>query len=161
MMPAVRVEIALIEEMQLRRLIEDFLDLLGDDHASTDPAIARLTPNPYPDDADAAREYRDGTRRDLLDRRRTDALVVRDAIADIDIASLSDDVVYTMQERLIPVEAVDAWLRTLTALRLVVATRLGVTRDEDHDPDDARFGVYDWLGYRLELLVQAADELAP
>ena len=53
---------------------------------------------------------------------------------------------------------VDAWLRTLTAIRLVVATRLGITSDDEQSGDDGRHDVYDWLGYRLELLIEAADE---
>ncbi len=40
-----------------------------------------------------------------------------------------------------------------------IAERLGIESDDDHDPDDARFGVYDWLGYRLELVIEAADAL--
>ena len=61
---------------------------------------------------------------------------------------------------MIPGEAIDAWLRTLTALRLVIANRLGIESDDDtHDPEDPRYGVYDWLGYRLDGLVRAADEL--
>ena len=50
-----------------------------------------------------------------------------------------------------------AWLRTLAALRLVLASRLGIRTEDDHDPEDPRFGVYDWLGYRLELLVRARE----
>ena len=44
----------------------------------------------------------------------------------------------------------------LAAIRLVLATRLGIRSEEDHDEDDPRFGIYDWLGYRLDGLVQAA-----
>ena len=43
-----------------------------------------------------------------------------------------------------------AWMRTLAAIRLVVASRLGIETEDDHDEDDPRFGVYDWLGYRLD-----------
>jgi Tfp pilus assembly protein PilN len=43
--------------------------------------------------------------------------------------------------------AVTAWLRTLTAVRLVMATRLGITTEAEQD-DDPRFGVYNWLGFR-------------
>ena len=50
-----------------------------------------------------------------------------------------------------------AWLRTLTAVRLVIATRLGITSEEEQD-DDARFGVYNWLGFRLDGLLQAIEE---
>ena len=35
--------------------------------------------------------------------------------------------------------------------------RLGITTDEQ-TATDGRHDVYDWLGYRLELLIQAADE---
>ena len=53
-----------------------------------------------------------------------------------------------------------AWLRTLAAIRLVLASRLGIEVAEDHDPDDPRFGIYDWLGYRLDGLVAAVDDQA-
>lgn len=35
--------------------------------------------------------------------------------------------------------------------------RLGIVEAEDHDSDDPRFGIYDWLGYRLDGLVGALD----
>ena len=63
-----------------------------------------------------------------------------------------------MQLRLDP-EDLQAWLRTLAALRLVLASRLGITTEDDHDGDDPRFGIYDWLGFRLDGLVRAADEM--
>ena len=50
-----------------------------------------------------------------------------------------------------------AWMRTLSAVRLVLATRLGIQTEDDHKPDDPRFGVYDWIGYRLEGLITALD----
>ena len=34
----------------------------------------------------------------------------------------------------------------------------GDPHDDSHDGQDARFGVYDWLGYRLETIIVAADE---
>ncbi len=61
-----------------------------------------------------------------------------------------------MQLRLDP-EDLQAWLRTLAAIRLVLATRLGIKTEDDHDEDDPRFGIYDWLGYRLDGLVRAAE----
>jgi hypothetical protein len=41
----------------------------------------------------------------------------------------------------------------------VLATRLGIVDEDALDEDDPRRGVYDWLGYRLEGLIQSADEL--
>ena len=52
---------------------------------------------------------------------------------------------------------VQAWMRTLAAIRLVLAERLGIAGPEDHDESDPRFGIYDWLGYRLHGLVTAVD----
>jgi len=48
-----------------------------------------------------------------------------------------------------------AWLRTLAAVRLVLATRLGIGDADEHLDGDPRFGIYDWLGYRLDGLVRA------
>jgi hypothetical protein len=143
------------EAQNLAALLQQFLDLLQDD--DTDPAVARLTPDPYPDDAEAAAEFRSVTRDDLLDRRRDDAqrlLAQLATVADLeaDPTSTEDDpeLAVVLDER-----DVQAWLRTLTALRLVIATRLGIVGEDRHDESDARYGVYDWLGYRLELLLRS------
>ena len=54
--------------------------------------------------------------------------------------------------------------RTLTALRLAVATRLGITDAEsadeladlpDDDPRSFMVSVYDWLGFAQETLISA------
>lgn len=52
--------------------------------------------------------------------------------------------------------ATAAWLRTLAAVRLVLANRLDIT-DETEPLDDPRYGVYNWLGFRLEGLLEAID----
>lgn len=159
--PVVHVQMARVEGAQLVQLVDDFRDLMGTDRDVTDPAIARLAPNPYPDDDEASRSFREATRDDLLDRRALDAEVVRTALADLrgDLASMAQDEAFASHDLEIRAADIDSWLRTLTALRLVIASRLGIESDEDLDPEDARYGVYDWLGYRLEVLVQAADEL--
>ena len=156
----VHVWIAPAEEMQLRRLVEEFRELVGADRDLADPALARLTPSPYPSDPEAARGFRTATQDDLLGRRDADAATVSAALTSVedDLVDMSEETAFAERELSIPTSDVDAWLRTLTAIRLVIATRLGIDSEEDHDPDDARFGVYDWLGYRLELLIEAADE---
>ncbi|MGJ0388091.1 DUF2017 family protein [Microbacterium sp. CGR1] len=157
----VHVRMARVEGAQLAQLVDDFRELVGTDRDATDPAIGRLAPAPYPDDDDASRSFHDATREDLLDRRALDADVVRAALAELrgDLDSMSQGEAFTEHDLAIRQSDVDAWLRTLTAIRLVIAERLGIESDEDHDPEDARFGVYDWLGYRLELTIEAADEL--
>ncbi|MBO3664027.1 DUF2017 family protein [Microbacterium stercoris] len=156
-MSDVVVTLTRIEIAHLADLITQFADLVDGAPSSQDPAIERLTPDVYPDDAEASRDFRAVTRSDLLRRRAADAQLVR---ADLPHAAASedDDPFEEMTITLDP-EHLEAWLRVLAALRLVVATRLGiVTEDDDRDPGDARFGIYDWLGFRLETLVQAADE---
>lgn len=157
----VHIRMTRVEAAQLAQLVDDFRELVGSDRDVTDPAIGRLAPDAYPEDEVASQAFRDATREDLLDRRALDADVVRTGLAGLrgDLDSMSQDEAFAEHDLAITPSDVDAWLRTLTALRLVIAERLGIENDEDHDPEDARFGVYDWLGYRLELTIEAADEL--
>ena len=159
--PMVRIRMARVEGAQLAQLVDDFRDLVGTNRDIQDPAIGRLVPDPYPEDEESSREFRDATRDDLLDRRALDADIVRTALAGMrgDLDEMSQSAAFAEHDLDIPPTDVDAWLRTLTALRLVIAERLGIESDGDHDPEDPRFGVYDWLGYRLELTIDAADEL--
>lgn len=150
--------LALLEGFHLARLVDEFRELIGDRNAD-DPAMRRLTPSAYPDDVDAANAFADSTRDDLLDRRASEASLVRQALAPfaVDIDSLSEDEALAPRELVIRDEDLDGWLRTLTAIRLVIAERLGIT-SEDQSTEDGRADVYDWLGYRLEVLIQAADD---
>lgn len=155
------VELARIEAAHLAGLVAQFADLLTDtEHAASDPAVARLVPDAYSDDAAAAQEFRGLTEDDLLDRRRDDAHVVLASLGEV--ASLRDDASREELTEAVTVQldasTVQSWLRTLAAIRLVMASRLGIDAHDDHDPDDDRFGIYDWVGYRLDALVGALDD---
>jgi hypothetical protein len=163
--PAGRVivlELTMIEAVHLARLVGQFLELLQPsaadaDFPTVDPAIRRLTPDAYPEDADASRDFRDITENDLLGRRADDASAVLaeldvDADHDVDEKEALTPVIVTLDA-----EGLRAWMRTLAAVRLVLASRLGIESEDDHDDSDPRFGIYDWLGYRLEGLVAAAS----
>ncbi|MGK3952716.1 DUF2017 family protein [Microbacterium sp. I2] len=156
------MELARLEAAHLVGIVGQFLELVSDAAPDDgDPAIGRLVPPAYTDERDA-REFRDLTETHLLDRRRTDAGVVLASLADApEIPDDPDDpaLMESVEVRLDP-EVAQAWLRTLAAVRLVLATRLGITGPEDHDPDNPRFGIYDWLGYRLDGLVSALDDEA-
>ncbi|MDR6866039.1 hypothetical protein J2Y69_000624 [Microbacterium resistens] len=152
----VLLPLARIEGRHLADLIEQFLGLLADPDADAevDPGLRRLTPVVYPDDAEASAEFARATSDDLLDRRAADARIVRAGLQRFVDGSGDDgdplDVVIADAD-------LDAWLRTLNALRLIIASRLGIESDTDHDAEDPRFGVYDWLGYRLDGLIEAAE----
>jgi hypothetical protein len=153
------LELTRLEAAHLSGLVGQFAELVdGAETSQGDPAIGRLAPDAYAD-AEAAREFRDLTEADLLDRRRDDAATVLATLAEAsDIPDDPDDpalleVVAVQLDQ----EATAAWLRTLAAIRLVLATRLGITDTDDHDADDPRFGIYDWLGYRLDGLVKVVD----
>jgi len=156
------LEITRMEAVHLAGLVTQFADLLTEttDATPDDPALARLVPDAYADDADAAREFRELTQRDLLDRRSTDAATVLASLHSVSGPTLvTGDEEALTKIAIIELDAdtLGCWLRTLAALRLVLASRLGIVDEADHDDTDPRFGIYDWLGYRLDGLVRAAE----
>lgn len=154
------MEITMIEEFHLARLVDDLIGLVGAARNPDDPALARLTPSPYPDDPDAAAQFAETTKKDLYDRRLTEARNVRAQLAEFGegIDSLTHEAALTTRELLIAPENIEIWLRTLTALRLVIATRIGIDFDAPVG-ESGHYDVYDWLGYRLEVLIQSADDV--
>ncbi len=154
------ITLAMVEGQNLLRLLDEFIELLMSGRDDPDAGIDRLAPNAYPQDDAAAEEFRASTRGDLLDRRVADALDVRTALEpfDRDDVDPSTQAAVEMHALEIPRDDTDAWLRTFSAMRLVVASRLGIDSEDAHDPQDARFYVYDWLGYRLDQLVNLADQ---
>lgn len=157
--PAVVLQLSTIEIAQLTVLVEQFAELV-DESSPADAALDRLAPDAYPDDAGASREFRRLTRGELLSRRASDATAVLSSlrgVADIpDPTQLSDEAARVVE--LLPLEGDDVtvWMRTLTALRLVLATRLGI-RDDEQVVDDPRGFVYDWLGVLLDGIVRAVS----
>lgn len=151
------LEISGLEALHLAGIVGQFRDVVADSRRADDPAVVRLLPDAYPDDDDATREFRRLTGDDLLGRRADDVEVVLRTLGmdggDIDTAGDPDA---TIAVALGEDEAL-AWMRTLSAVRLVLATRLGIQSEDDHSPDDPRFGIYDWIGYRLDGLVTALD----
>lgn len=165
------MEITALEAEHLAGLIEQFIELVSDSRTEPasesmgvetlplddDPAVRRLVPDAYPDDSEASGEFRRLTASELLDRREQDAaLVLASLTSAVDALDEHQPATATMLLALDD-EAVSAWMKTLTALRLVLASRLGVRTEADNDPEDPRFGVYEWLGYRLEGLLTATE----
>ena len=150
------LEISGLEALHLAGIVGQFRDVVTDAQRSDDPAVARLLPDAYPDDEEATREFRRLTGDDLLGRRAADAEVVLRTLGMDGGAHDQGDPDATLTIALGEDEAL-SWMRTLSAVRLVMATRLGIQGEDDHQPDDPRFGIYDWIGYRLDGLVTALD----
>lgn len=119
----------------------------------TDPVISRLFPDAYPDDPAASAEFRRLTQTRQRNDRRDQAEVVLAAL------ERADGGEHPVQ---IPLGELDAWLKTLTALRLSLASRLGIrTADDvdgveelaDDDPRSYVYRVYEWLAYLTESLI--------
>jgi len=168
----IRAKLDAVEADLLSSLAADLLVLLGEqDEADTDPlaalvglssgpvtvpedpALARLLPDAYGDDREAADEFRRYTEGDLRAAKRANAGAV--------LATL---VPLTGQGGRLSLdrEQADAWLGCLNDLRLVLGSRLEVTEDTDLDPaaDDPRaqaLHVYGWLGWLQESLLGCLD----
>ena len=88
--------------------------------APADPALARLLPDAHRDDADASADFRRYTEVGLRDRKRSGLETARRTLAREGTLVLDD------------AEA-QAWVVALTDVRLVLAERLGLRTDDDHD----------------------------
>ena len=118
--------------------------------APHDPVLARLFPDAYAQDEQAASEFRRYTETGLRERKLADA---RTSLATLD----GPGPTYSLDP-----EQVHAWLGALNDLRLALGTRVDVEEDwasqlAGLQPDDPRlvlFGLYDWLSVLQELLVR-------
>jgi hypothetical protein len=137
------------------------LGLQGPTQAPEDPVLQRLLPDAYRDSPDDAAEFRRFTESTLTSAKVANAETVLATLTagGLDPLEPADDPV---EIELNP-DQVQAWLRSLTDIRLSLAVRLGVENEEDAmllanaaDPSVVAMGeLYDWLGYVQETLVQA------
>jgi hypothetical protein len=165
----VRIRLESQEAALVRVLMEQLLELLGEgpdpddalaavgisDKATRpdDPVLARLFPDAYRDDGEAAGEFRRYTEMGLRDGKRQAALTVLESLE----GAGPDDVDVLLDE-----EKAQVWLRALNDVRLALGTRLDITEEwyeeiEDLDPRDPRtpmYAAYDWLTMLQENLVR-------
>ena len=116
-----------------------------------DPVLARLLPDAYSDDPEAAGEFRKYTEPALRSAKYEVGQQVLDTLPEAGgRIQLSKD------------QAL-AWLKALNDVRLALGVRLGVTEEFEEqwaklkpdDPQWAAYEVYAWLGAVQESLVQA------
>ena len=158
------------EATLLRTLVLPVMELLGDRSGPADvlddleklleegvpptpedPVLARLLPDAYQDDPEAAGEFRKYTESSLREAKKYFAQTLLDTLPP-----------KGGRVRLTGDQARD-WLRTLNDVRLMFGVRLEVTEDFEEqlaalnpeDPKVAAFEVYGWLGAVQESLVQA------
>jgi hypothetical protein len=167
-----RITLGLVEEEAaiLRGLAEQLLELMsrlpdGDPglaelgisestEVPEDPVLARLFPDGYQEDPEAAGEFRRYTEASLRDGKR--------AAAETMLKSLTGDFGAGGQVVLDQSQA-QAWLRALNDLRLALGTRLEITEDsyerlaglDWEDPRYAMFAIYDWLTLLQDTLVNS------
>jgi hypothetical protein len=123
----------------------------GAAQAPEDPVLARLLPDAYSDDPEAAGEFRKYTEPALRSAKYEVARQMLDTLPEAGgRIQLSHD------------EAL-SWLKALNDVRLALGVRLGVTEEFEQEwaklkPDDPQwtaYEVYAWLGAVQESLVQA------
>ena len=142
--------------------LEAMLDFSGPTTEPDDPVLARLFPTAYPDDEEAAAEFRRFTEGGLRDNKAARAAAIID---DLEEAGLPPEL--TRDGMMIDIEldqaGAESWLRSFTDLRLALATRLEVEADDDErwaalpddDPRTQAHDIYQWVGYLQETLVEA------
>src|SRR5690606_33387034 len=102
----------------------------GPDIAPEDAALARLFPDAYQGDTEAA-PFRRVTEQGLLNRELQDAITVTTELGLGQEPSDADDP-EPIEVEVTPT-TLPAWVRTLTALRLAIAARIGLESEADHD----------------------------
>mgnify|MGYP000851151007 FL=1 len=119
-----------------------------------DPLIQRLFPDAYADPA-LADEFRRFTEDDARRARVQQAAVVLRCLAATKEGA---------EPLRVPPADVDAWLKTVNALRLSLSVRLGIADEASldalarlpaRDPRSQLVDLYDWLGFVLESLLDA------
>jgi Domain of unknown function (DUF2017) len=133
---------------------EDLAAILNSGGPTTppdDPVLARLFPDAYGDDPEAAGDFRRYTEPGLRSGKVAAARTV--------LATLPSE---GGRVRLSPADA-EAWLRALNDVRLALGVLLGITDDYEREladvmgtePRSAYLQVYDWLTFVQETLVRS------
>ncbi len=140
-------EIALLSEVGAGDTADAALAEVGIGGSSSlprDPALARLLPDAYRDDPEAASEYRRLTEASMVARKVASARGLVESLGDGDVQLDSP--------------AVQLWLRAVNDLRLIIASRLGIVEDDDAGTgDEVMQDVYHWLGFVQGSLLDALE----
>lgn len=145
--------------------LEALVTLDGPVTAPDDPVLARLLPDAYREDDEAAADFRRYTEATLRADKVDNARILLTSLRDGGFEGGGDPAAEDSVEVELHPAQVQAWLRCLTDMRLALATRLGIEDDDEDawdelgedDPRAVMHDVYGWLGYVQESLVRALD----
>lgn len=144
--------------------LEALLDFSGPTSAPDDPVLARLFPNAYRDDDQAAGDFRRFTEGALRDSKSRAAADVIDVLEEAGLGESPENGVF------IDVELDEAtamtWMKSFNDMRLAIGTRLDVAEGDEEfwaalPDDDQRAHVHDiytYLAYLQETLVEALSD---
>ena len=141
---------------------EAMMDFSGPTAEPEDPVLARLFPTAYPNDDEAASEFRRFTEGGLRDGKAAAAITIIDTLEEAGLpGQLTEDGLMIDVELDEPTAV--SWMRSFTDLRLALATRLEIEDgDEDYwaslpdeDPRSQAHDIYEWVGYLQETIVGA------
>ncbi|HEY3735175.1 MAG TPA: DUF2017 domain-containing protein [Streptosporangiaceae bacterium] len=138
------------EDTEGRDPLGGMLRLSDNSRLPDDPVLARLLPDAYRDDPEAAGEFRRYTEGSLRASKAAAAQAVLDTLPE-----------HGGRVRLSADDA-QAWLRAINDVRLALGVRLEVTEDweamldrlQEDDPRAAGLWIYDWLTVLQDTLVQ-------
>jgi hypothetical protein len=142
--------------------LEAMFDFTGPTTEPEDPVLARLFPTAYPEDEEAAGEFRRFTEGTLRDGKAKSAVMIIDMLEEAGLPQeLDEDGLWIEIELDVP--TAQAWMRSFTDIRLALATRLGIEEGDesfwdslpDDDPRTHVHDIYEWVGYLQETLVQS------
>jgi hypothetical protein len=141
---------------------EAMMDFSGPTSEPDDPVLKRLFPSAYPDDEEAASEFRRFTEGTLRDGKAKAAISIIDRLEEAGLPPQLTEDGLVIDVELDP-ETAQLWLRSFTDIRLAIATRLDVEEGDeeywyslpDEDPRAQAHDIYEWVGWLQETLVQA------
>ena len=127
-----------------------------------DPVLARLFPTAYPDDVEAASDFRRFTEGGLRDGKAAAAGAIIDTLEEAGLPPELTEDGLVIDVELTHAQA-ETWMRAFTDIRLALATRLGVEAGDEHywhslpddDPRAQAHDIYEWVGYLQETVVEA------
>ncbi len=126
----------------LRDTVIDLARQLDGELETNNPNLQRLFPTAYSNDPDKDAGYQVLAHGELVEARRTSLTTV--------IESATEDEVNG--------ETLEAWMRVVNDLRLVLGTNLDVGESEDWVPPpemEPIYAVYQWLSLLLNYIVEA------